>query len=153
MDDISRPTKGEQILKFVLAELAEGGIDQDQVKVIFAIGAHRPMMRDDIVKKLGEEVYQTVDVMNHYPYENLLDGGKSTIGTAIKINRYFCEADLKLSISCIESHERAGFSGGAKNILPGVAGIETLQANHSMFAESFQEMTGKIEDSLTSVLL
>ena len=144
-DDISRPTKGEQILKFVLAELAQSGIGRDQVKIIFALGAHRPMMRDDIVKKLGEEVYHTVDVMNHYAYENLVDCGRSTIGTPIKINRYYCEADLKLSISCIEPHEWAGFGGGAKNILPGVAGIETLQSNHSMFSDSFQEMTGKIE--------
>ena len=103
------------------------------------------MMRDDIIKKLGEEVYYSVDVMNHYPYENLVDCGKSTIGTPIKVNRYYYESDLKLSVSCIEPHEWAGFGGGAKNILPGVSGIETLEANHSMMADSYQKMTGIIE--------
>jgi len=144
-DDISRPTKGDLLLKYVFNELEAGGIKRDRVKIIFALGAHRPMMREDIIKKLGEEIYYSVDVMNHYPYENLVDCGKSKIGTPIKINRYYYEADLKLSVSCIEPHEWAGFGGGAKNILPGVSGIETLEANHSMMAESYQGMTGIIE--------
>jgi nickel-dependent lactate racemase len=83
--------------------------------------------------------------MNHYPYENLVDCGKSRIGTPIKINRYFMESELKLSVSCIEPHEWAGFGGGAKNILPGISGIETLEANHSMMAGQYQVMTGVIE--------
>ena len=144
-DDISRPTKGDTLLKYVLKELEAGGITRDNVKIIFALGAHRPMMRDDIIKKLGEEIYYSVDCMNPYPYENLVDCGESKIGTPIKINRDFLESELKLSVSCIEPHEWAGFGGGAKNILPGVAGIETLEVNHSMMAESYQEMTGIIE--------
>ena len=144
-DDISRPTKGDTLLKYVLKELEAGGITRDNVKIIFALGAHRPMMRDDIIKKLGEEIYYSVDCMNPYPYENLVDCGESKIGTPIKINHDFLESELKLSVSCIEPHEWAGFGGGAKNILPGVAGIETLEVNHSMMAESYQEMTGIIE--------
>ena len=144
-DDISRPTKGDTLLKYILKELEAGGITRDNVKIIFALGAHRPMMRDDIIKKLGEEIYYSVDCMNPYPYENLVDCGESKIGTPIKINRDFLESELKLSVSCIEPHEWAGFGGGAKNILPGVAGIETLEVNHSMMAESYQEMTGIIE--------
>ena len=144
-DDISRPTKGDTLLKYVLKELEAGGITRDNVKIIFALGAHRPMMRDDIIKKLGEEIYYSVDCMNPYPYENLVDCGESKIGTPIKINRDFLESELKLSVSCIEPHEWAGFGGGAKNILPGVAGIETLEVNHGMMAESYQEMTGIIE--------
>lgn len=146
-DDISRPTKGEIILTHVLEELAMGGIGHDKVKLIFALGAHRPMMRQDIIKKLGAELYGSVDVLNHYLHENLVDFGKSRIGTPIKVNRYYCEADLKLSVSCIEPHEWAGFGGGAKNILPGIAGFETLKANHSMMAGSFQGMTGNIADN------
>ena len=145
MDDMTRPTRGDVILKPVLAELEQGGIPKDRTKIIFALGAHRPMVREDMIKKVGEEIYNAVDVMNHYPYENLVDCGTSEIGTPIKVNRYFMESDLKVSVSCIEPHEWAGFGGGAKNILPGISGIETLEANHSMMAESYQGMTGKIE--------
>jgi nickel-dependent lactate racemase len=145
MDDITRPTKGAPILKKVLEEIDIGGIPRAKVKIILALGAHRPMIRDDMIKKVGKEIYDSVDVMNHYPYENLIDCGKSRIGTPIKINRYFMESELKLSVSCIEPHEWAGFGGGAKNILPGVSGIETLEANHSMMAGKYQAMTGVIE--------
>jgi hypothetical protein len=71
---------------------------------------------------------------------NFFDCGKSRIGTPIKINRYFMESELKLAVSCIEAHEWAGFGGKAKNILPGVSGIETLEANHGMMAGKYQEM-------------
>jgi nickel-dependent lactate racemase len=145
MDDITRPTKGAPILKKILEELDIGGIPRAKVKIIFALGAHRPMMRDDMIKKVGKEIYDSVDVMNHYAYENLVDCGKSRIGTPIKINRDFMESELKLSVSCVEPHEWAGFGGGAKNILPGVSGIETLEANHRLMAGKYQEMTGVIE--------
>lgn len=147
LDDISRPTKGERILPFVLGELERGGIPKSNIKIILALGAHRPMMRDDIIKKVGYDIYQSIDVMNHYPYENLVDCGKSKIGTPIKINRDFFEADLKLSVSCIEPHEWAGFGGGAKNILPGISSIETLESNHSMVSDSYQSLTGKIDNN------
>ena len=145
LDDISRPTKGEQILDFVIEELNRGSIPSSRITIILALGAHRPMVKEDIIKKVGEKIYRTIDVINHYPYENLIDCGKSKIGTPIMINRYFHNADLKLSVSCIEPHEWAGFGGGAKNILPGISGIETLEANHRMVADNYQGMTGIID--------
>ena len=147
MDDITRPTKGAPVLTKVLEELDVGGIPRANVKIIFALGAHRPLMRDDMIKKVGREIYYSVDVMNHYPYENLVDCGRSRIGTPIKINRYFMESELKLSVSCIEPHEWAGFGGGAKNILPGISGIETLEANHGMMEDQYQGMTGVVENN------
>ena len=142
LDDISRPTKGEQILKPVIGELESGGITKNNIKIILALACHRPMIREDIIKKVGEDIYQTVDVLNHHPYENIVDYGVSACGTPIKINRYFMESDLKLSISCIIPHELAGFGGGAKNILPGVSGIETVEANHKIMEGIHQGMTG-----------
>jgi len=145
VDDISRPTKAEAIIKKILKELQIAGISKENVRIIFALGAHRPMYRDDMIKKVGLEIYNSVDVMNHYAYENLVDCGRSKIGTPIKINRYFMESDLKLSVSCIEPHEWAGFGGGAKNVCPGVSGIKTLEANHSMMSECYQGMTGVMD--------
>jgi len=145
LDDISRPTRGEEILKPLINKIEAGGIAIGRIKIILAIACHRPMMRDDIIKKVGEEVYQTVDVINHNPYDNILDYGKSKHGTPIKINRFFMESDLKLSVSCIIPHELAGFGGGAKNILPGVSGIDTVEANHKIMAGIHQGMTGVCE--------
>ncbi|MCG8633650.1 MAG: lactate racemase domain-containing protein [Desulfobacterales bacterium] len=142
MDDISRPTRGEPILKVMLEELEKGGISRDRVKIILALGGHRPMMREDLIKKVGEEINQTVDVMNHYLHENLTDCGVSALGNPIFINRYFMDADLKLSVSSITPHVWAGFGGGAKNIVPGIAGVDTLMANHRMADEVGGELTG-----------
>jgi nickel-dependent lactate racemase len=55
MDDITRPTKGAPILRKVLEELDTGGIPRAKVKIILALGAHRPMMRDDMIKKVGKK--------------------------------------------------------------------------------------------------
>lgn len=142
IDDISRPTKGESILKVLLRELELSGITSDKVKIILALGGHRPMMRDDIIKKVGEQINYSVDVMNHYLHENLVDCGKSALGNPILINRYFMEAELKLSVSSVIPHIWAGFGGGAKNILPGIAGVDTLMANHKMADDFGQELTG-----------
>ena len=145
IDDISRPTKGEDILKVLIRELEKGGIQKEDIKIIMALGGHRPMMREDLIKKVGETIYNEVDVMNHYLYENLAECGVSKVGTPIKINRYFIESDIKISVSCIIPHEWAGFGGGSKNIVPGVAGKDTLIANHMMVHGSYQELTGVCE--------
>ncbi|MBT4289952.1 MAG: nickel-dependent lactate racemase [Deltaproteobacteria bacterium] len=142
IDDISRPTRGEDILTVLIDEMEKGGIQKKDIKIIMALGGHRPMMREDLIKKVGEKIYNEVDVMNHYLYENLVTCGESKIGTPIKINRYFMESDLKISVSCIIPHEWAGFGGGSKNIVPGVAGIETLISNHTMVHGSYKGLTG-----------
>lgn len=104
IDDINRPTRAEKILKILIHEIEEGGILTENMKIIFALGAHRPMMQENLIKKIGSDIYHQVDVMNHYLYENLLDGGVSDLDTIIKINRYFMESMLKISVSCIVPH-------------------------------------------------
>jgi nickel-dependent lactate racemase len=75
-------------------------------------------------------VLDAFDVEQHHPYENLAHFGTSTRGTPIWLNRTFCDAEVKVSVGSVMPHPYMGFSGGAKIIVPGLAGIETLQANH-----------------------
>ena len=130
VDDISRPTQASRILPLVTEELRKGGIDEAHTCIIMALGAHRLMTRQDCIKKLGEKIVQDIAVYNHCPYENIVDLGKSSRGTPIKINKFFIESDLKIGVGCVVPHCRAGFGGGGKIVLPGIAGIETLEANH-----------------------
>ncbi len=134
VDDISRPTQASRILPLIMEELRKGGIDEAHTCIIMALGAHRSMMRQDCIKKLGERIVQDIAVYNHCPYENLVDLGRSSRGTPIKINRFFLESDLKIGVGCVAPHGGAGFGGGGKIILPGIAGIETLEANHRCFS-------------------
>ncbi len=130
VDDISRLTPVGRILPFIIAELEGAGVSKENMVIILAIGAHRPMVRADIIKKLGKEIFDTMNIQNHHPYENLVDLGVSNAGTPIHLNKTFHAADVKIAVCGVIPHPLAGFGGGAKIVLPGVCGIETLAANH-----------------------
>ncbi|HHV62838.1 MAG TPA: DUF2088 domain-containing protein [Firmicutes bacterium] len=130
VDDISRPTRGAEILPLIIKKLETAGINRDKVVIILALGSHRPMTRQDILKKVGPEILETVEVLNHHPFYDLVDVGISRCGNPIRINRTFMARELKIVVGTILPHDWAGFGGGAKNIIPGIGGIETLEANH-----------------------
>jgi nickel-dependent lactate racemase len=130
VDDISRHTKVENIIPIVLNELNKSGIDDNSITIIAALGGHRPMTREDFIKKIGLSVLERVNVVNHHPFFNLYYVGESKLGTPIHINATYYQSDLKIAIGGVIPHPLAGFGGGAKIILPGVCGIETLEANH-----------------------
>lgn len=130
VDDMTRPTQAYRILPILLRHLEEAGLPRKDVIIVIALGAHRTMDKRDMVKKLGEEIVETMSIYNHHPYEHLVSMGKSSRGTDIFVNRFFAEADLKIGLSFITPHPMAGFGGGGKIILPGLGGIETLIQNH-----------------------
>jgi len=131
VDDMTRTTPISKIIPYVLKEIEKANITKEQITILLAIGAHRPMNRHDCILKLGKEVVDTINVENHHPYENLINLGESKTGTPIDVNMTYYNADLKISIGGVIPHPLAGFGGGAKIVLPGVCGINTLEANHS----------------------
>lgn len=131
VDDMTRTTPVYRIIPYVIDELERAGFQRDQITILLAIGAHKPMNRTDCLKKLGQKITDSINIENHHPYESLIDLGESEIGTPIHINRTYYEADLKISIGGVIPHPLAGFGGGAKIIVPGISGIKTLEANHS----------------------
>lgn len=131
VDDMTRTTQASKILPHIFDELNEGGIDKENIKILLAVGAHRPMNKRDCELKLGKEIANSYIVENHHPYENLVNLGESKIGTPIEVNKTYYEADLKIAVGGVIPHPLAGFGGGAKIVLPGVCGIRTLESNHS----------------------
>jgi nickel-dependent lactate racemase len=131
VDDMTRTTNVSRIIPHVLEELKKAQIGVDQIIILLALGAHKPMNRNDCILKLGEDVVNTINIENHHPYENLTNLGESKIGTPIELNSTYVDADLKISIGGVIPHPLAGFGGGAKIVLPGVCGIRTLEGNHS----------------------
>jgi len=132
IDDMSRSTPIYRIIPYILEELHDNGISKDQITIIGATGAHRPMNKHDYTLKLGREIVENYRIQNHHPYENLVDLGITKMGTLIHINKTYYESDLKIAIGGVIPHPLAGFGGGAKIVLPGVCGIETLFGNHSI---------------------
>lgn len=118
-DDISRGTKLAQLVPFVLDELHEAGIGDDQIRFICSLGNHGAHTRIDFVKKLGEPVVERYPVFNHNPYENCTHLGKTSRDTEVSVNSELMKCDLKIGMGCIVPHPFNGFGGGGKILFPG----------------------------------
>ena len=130
VEDISRPTSMENIINIILNQLNVVGIEDDKITLLYALGAHRPLDRRDSIKKVGLSVVDRINIENHHPYENIIHIGESNIGTPIYLNKTYHNADVKIAVGSVVPHPLAGYGGGAKIILPGLCGIQTLYANH-----------------------
>jgi len=142
-DDMSRVTRVAQIVPFVLDELAEAGVPDNRIRFIAALGCHGAMDRFDFVKKLGEEILSRFPVYNHNPFDNCVYIGTTSYGTKVFINAEVMKCDLKIGIGSIVPHIMAGFGGGAKILMPGVASIQSIEAFHRLEAKARQEHTNK----------
>lgn len=133
IDDIMRPTPTARILPFIIDELKEGGLSNDQIKIIIASGSHASCRGEDIDKKVGKSVADAHVVIPHTDNEDLVFLGNSQSGTPVFINKTVAEADLKITIGGIYPHPSAGYSGGVKTLVPGVCGLETIARLHAAF--------------------
>ncbi|MDP6779349.1 MAG: lactate racemase domain-containing protein [Candidatus Latescibacteria bacterium] len=135
VDDMSRPTPAYAVVPIILEELDAAGIRPRNTRIVIAQGTHRPITKAEQRRKLGREVVDRVEVINHNAFTRKTkayrhpDGGPDIV-----INRAVGDADLKISLSGVVSHGGAGFGGGAKALLPGVASYATIQYNHRTFA-------------------
>lgn len=130
IDDLSRPTPTARLLPVVLDEILAGGIKPENIAIVIAGGTHRPASANELTKKTGGDLPSGVRVMAHDCRQALVDLGRTARGTPIQINQQVYESDLKIGIGCIYPHQLAGFSGGAKILVPGAAGYETIRALH-----------------------
>ena len=144
-DDRTRLTPQDRIIPIVLEELYSAGIKPNQIKIIIATGTHRPMTEHEIEAKYSRHLMNEVEIKNHnYKDPNkLVDKGTTRRGTRIIVNKEFLEADIHIGIGGILPHHPVGWSGGAKILLPGVAGDETTSDMHLLGAT--EQQLGKIE--------
>jgi nickel-dependent lactate racemase len=134
-DDLTRPAPTWKILPFVLEELKAADIPDDNIRFVTAYANHAAMSLEDFIKKLGKDVVRRFRIYNHNPYDHLVKVGESTRGTPILINKEVMSCDLKIGIGGLIPHLGAGFGGGAKLVIPGVAGIETADYNHRILGK------------------
>jgi lactate racemase len=132
VEDMTRPTPVAQIVPALLERLHAAGLDEDSIRFVLALGCHRQAPREELVKKLGADIVGRYEVLNHD-----LDGrfeycGRSTRGTPIYINEAVMGADLKLIIGTTYPRGGTGFGGGAKCLVPGVAGQATIETYHKL---------------------
>ncbi len=138
-DDMTRPTRVYEIVPSILDELRKGGIQDDHIRFVDALGCHGADDRIDFVKKLGEDVVEQFPVYNHNPFYGLTELGETSRGTPVQVNAEVMECDLKIGVGCVVPHPMSGYGGGAKIILPGVTSFETTYRNHGFVLKSSPE--------------
>jgi nickel-dependent lactate racemase len=132
--DMTRPCPSDKLLPPVLAELNAAGVPDADITVIVALGLHRAQTPAEMEELLGAEVCRRVRVLNHDP-EQVVRLGLTSRGTPVEFFRPLVEADLRVCLGNLEFHYFAGFSGGAKAILPGCASKATVNANHALMVQ------------------
>jgi len=130
--DITRATPNHRIIPWLLAYLGELGVQDSQITLLNQLGTHRPNTVAELETMLTPAVVARYRVLNHEPenHDACVALGSTRSGTPAWINRHCVDADVRIVTGFIEPHFFAGFSGGPKGIMPGVAHLETVMSNH-----------------------
>ena len=129
--DHTRPVPSKVIIPPMLKEIRESNPDAD-ITILIATGCHRDSSKQELESKFGEQIMQNEKIIVHNCDEDdFVDMGLLPSGGRFLLNKIAAEADLLISEGFIEPHFFAGFSGGRKSVLPGVAARETVLYNHN----------------------
>ena len=128
--DITRPMPTAKVMPALLDELYAGGVDPKDITLVFALGSHRKQSDEEKRKLAGERAWNEIRCVDSDP-EDCVSYGVTSRGTPVDITRAVAEADRRICLGNIEYHYFAGYSGGAKAIMPGASTRAAIQANHS----------------------
>lgn len=130
--DITRATPNERMLPWLLEYLEQHGARRENIFLLNQLGTHRPNTPAELTRMLGTDILAKYQVFNHEPENHAACVALGTTKTGVPawINKRAVEADLRILTGFIEPHFFAGFSGGPKALMPGVAHVETVMSNH-----------------------
>lgn len=129
--DITRPMPTWTVMPPLLEELYAAGASASDITLVFALGSHRRHNSEEMRHLAGERAWHEIACVDSDPSDCVRMGVTST-GTPVAITRTVAEADRRICLGNIEYHYFAGYSGGAKALMPGVSNREAIQRNHSM---------------------
>lgn len=132
--DITRPVPNGMVLPTLVDVLMEAGVAPASIMVLVATGLHRPNEGEELRELVGDDrVLKTVRVENHFARrdEEHVFLGTTPRGIPVRLDRRVVEADMRIVVGLVEPHFMAGYSGGRKVIIPGVAHQDTIRALHT----------------------
>lgn len=146
VNDHTRPGPNRQIVDELLRRLKVAGLEDDNIMFVVATGSHRATTEAEIDEIIGETVRKRFNVHVHdcQDEKNLVYLGDSSQGMPLFVNRYVVESSFVITTGLIAPHHSAGFSGGRKSVVPGVAGLKTLKIHHSLPIRPFEPAMGFI---------
>jgi nickel-dependent lactate racemase len=132
ISDVTRPVPNQTLLPPIFEELRAAGVTDDAITIVNGTGLHRPNTPEELREMLGEAILSRYRVVQHEAVkrETLVEVGRAPNGSPVEFCRAYVEADVRVVTGFVEPHLFAGFSGGAKGIMPGVAGALTIMSNH-----------------------
>ncbi len=134
VNDITRLTRTDLMLPPIVRTLNAAGVPDRDIFIVFALGIHRRQTDEERKQIVGEEIFSRIRCFDHVATDdaNLVEIGTTRFGNHIEINRQVWEADRIILTGEIIYHLIAGYSGGRKSLVPGVAGFRTTTFNHRM---------------------
>jgi nickel-dependent lactate racemase len=139
--DITRPMPSYEIILAVIDELYLAGVNREDITLVFALGSHRRHTTKEMKKLTGR--IDGIRCMDSDP-DDCMRLGMTSRGTPVDITRVVAEADRRICLGNIEYHYFAGYSGGAKAIMPGVSTRAAIQSNHSLMVLP-EAVAGRLE--------
>jgi len=130
VDDLARPTRADELLPPVLDQLHAAGLAEEAVRIVVATGTHAPLGPTQLDCKLGADIVSRYRVESHDCAQPLAATGILYGKRELRVNRTFFESDLKIALGSVLPHSFAGYSGGAKLVLPGLADAEATSRSH-----------------------
>ena len=129
--DVTRATPNERLIPWILDELSH--VAPGNITVIIGTGSHRATTPLEMRQMFGEDVLRRVRVIDHNAHDDaqVTRVGTTAAGVAAYLNTEYVRADKRIVVGFIEPHFYAGFSGGPKGVMPGIAGIETVTYFHN----------------------
>ena len=137
ISDATRPVPNQLLLPPLLDVLHARGVSDDDIAIIVGTGNHRPAQPAEFPQLVGDEIARRYRVCSHV-YDDpsqLVRLGETSRATPVVINRTFAEADTRIIVGMIDPHQFVGYTGGCKGAFIGLAGAETITANHSMLSD------------------
>ena len=135
VDDATRPTPTKRILPLVLGKLKSIGVTDQQISITIATGLHRKTTAQEKSAILGDAVLSSFNIEDNDARDPEVTAyaGRTASGKEVYLNKRILGADIVITIGVVKSHAFAGFTGGAKSILPGVASQRTIHENHCYY--------------------
>lgn len=146
--DHTRPVPSRVTMPIILRRIRQAN-PEIKITILIATGFHRPTTRQELIDRYGEEIVANENIVVHRSHDDeMADLGMLPSGGKLLLNKIAVDTDFLMAEGFIEAHFFAGFSGGRKSILPGIASATTVMANHcSEFIASPCARTGNLENN------
>lgn len=148
IEDPSRSSPKQQVLRAVLEELGAAGIPRDHIVIVIGLGTHRQLCREEMGRVYGADLVDDYEFVNHdCNAADLVAIGSLRSGTTVKINRRVHEADFTIGIGSIFPHPMNGFGGGGKILFPAVSNFDAILEHHLKYSFRGGARLGHLQDN------